>query len=60
MADETTAAPESCLIPGCTDPATRERMIHIGPSIDRIFLVCDKHETGDIDINSLDLGEWGE
>ena len=35
-------------------------MIHLGPSIDRILLVCDKHETGEIDINSLDLGEWGE
>lgn len=58
--DKPIAASSFCVVEGCTDPATRTRLIVTGPEVERQVGVCAKHETGDLDINSLDLGDWGE
>lgn len=31
-----------------------------GPEVSREIAVCWKHEDGELDINDLELGEWGE
>jgi hypothetical protein len=48
------------VVPGCTDLATRERTIVQGPDVEHQIAVCWKHEAGELDINSLELGDWGE
>lgn len=58
--DRPIAATSFCVVPGCTDLATRERTIVEGPDVERQIAVCWKHEDGELDINSLELGDWGE
>lgn len=58
--DKPIAATSFCVVEGCTDPATRARLIVTGPEAKREIGVCWKHEEGELDINSLDLGDWGE
>jgi len=61
MSDEKPIAATSfCVVEGCTDPASRTRLIVTGPEIQREIEVCWKHEDVELDINSLDLGDWGE
>lgn len=58
--DKPIAATSFCVVEGCTDPATRSRWIMTGPETKREIEVCPKHEDGELDINRLDLGDWGE
>jgi hypothetical protein len=60
MADEPIASHSFCVVAGCTDPATRSRLMMVGPETERQVEVCEKHAEGELDINQLDLGEWGE
>lgn len=58
--DKPIAATSFCVVPGCTDPATRTRLVMTGPEVERQVGVCQKHEEGELDINDLGLGDWGE
>jgi hypothetical protein len=60
MSDEPIAARSFCVVEGCTDKATHTRQIGTGPDSTREIEVCWKHESGELDINSLELGDWGE
>jgi len=60
MTDEPIASHSFCVVAGCTDPGVRTRWIMTGPERRLEVEVCEKHEKGDLDINQLDLGEWGE
>ncbi len=58
--DKPIAATSFCVVNGCTDTATRSRWIMTGPETQREIEVCWKHEEGELDINDLELGDWGE
>jgi hypothetical protein len=58
--DKPIAASSFCVVEGCSDPETRPRWVMTDPETKREVLVCSKHAEVELDINSLDLGEWGE
>ncbi len=58
--DRPIAATSFCVVVGCSDPDTRTRVIVTGPETQLEVQVCAKHAEVELDINDLDLGEWGE
>lgn len=60
MSDEPIASHSYCVVAGCTDPATHSRWVMPRPDEKLEVGVCLKHQTGDLDINDLELGDWGE
>lgn len=60
MTDEPIASHSFCVVAGCTDPAVRQRWVMPHPD-DKVEVgVCEKHTEGELDINDLELGDWGE
>ncbi len=60
MTDPPIAASSFCVVPGCSDHATRSRIVVTGPETTATVDVCEKHADEELDINQLDLGNWGE
>lgn len=58
--DQPIATHSFCVVEGCTDPAVRQRWVMPIPDRSVEVGVCEKHAEGELDINSLDLGDWGE
>jgi hypothetical protein len=58
--DRPIAATSYCVVIGCSDPDTRPRLIVTGPETELEVEVCAMHSETDLDINDLELGEWGE
>lgn len=60
MTDEPIASHSFCVVAGCTDPAVRQRWVMPHPDEKIEVGVCEKHTEGELDINDLELGDWGE